>query len=177
MQRASKTKKRKILLDSIMEVISNEEIYDTINYKKKSEDYIKQFMYQPLLQNLIGKYEEEGYTEKTCVKKSKESLIWESNKQTTLHNMILFGTQHRPDMEIITDDVFIAVEVKKGKNGADIRQGLGQCIVYSTKYDFVVFLFVDISDDKRIYNSMVAEKEYIIRCDLWKHYNIMFDAV
>jgi len=177
MLKASKTKKRIILLDSILNVISDTQIYETIDYKRKNEDFIKQFMYQPLLHNLIQRYKNEGYKESTCIKKSKESLIWESNKQTVLHNMVLFGTQHRPDMEISTNDISIAVEVKKGCCGTDIRQGIGQGIVYSTKYDFVIFLFIDTSDDKRIFNSMNSKKESIIGQSLWDNYNIMFSVV
>jgi len=80
-------------------------------------------------------------------------------------------------MEINTDGVSIAVEVKKGKNGSAVRQGFGQCVIYSSKYDFIVFLFVDTSDDKRILNSMGSEKEENICKSIWHNYNAMFRVV
>jgi len=175
--KASKTENRIMLLDSIMDVISDNEIYDTIDYKRKNEEFIKQFMYQPLLFSLTSKFKDKGFKNSTSVRKAKESLIWESNKQTVLHNMVLFGTQHRPDMEISTDSISIAIEVKKGDCGADIRQGFGQCIIYSSKYDFVTFLFIDTSDDKRILNSMSSRKEKYISESLWDNYNVMFKVV
>jgi len=177
MKKASKTENRIVLLDSLFSVISDKEIYDTIDYKRKSEDYIKQFMYRPLLQSIAQKYKDEGDGYKVYMRKAKKALVWEANKQTTLHNMVLFSTQHRPDMEINTDDISIAVEVKKGTVGSDVRQGIGQCIVYSTKYDFVVFLFIDTTSDKRIFNSMGSKKEKYICQSLWDNYNIMFGIV
>lgn len=177
MKKASKTEHRIMLLDSIMSVISNKEIYDTIDYKRKNEEYIKQFMYQPLLRKVAERYRDRGFSYKTYMRKAKNDLIWESNKQTTLHNMVLFGTQHRPDMELNVDGVSIAIEVKRGMVGSDIRQGIGQCIVYSAVYDFVVFLFIDTSDDKRILNSMKSDKERVLGESLWDNYNVMFGAV
>jgi len=177
MKKASKTEHRIMLLDSIMDVISNKEIYDTIDYKRKNEDYIKQFIYQPLLRNVAERYRDKGFGYKTYMRKAKNALVWESNKQTTLHNMVLFGTQHRPDMELNMNDVSIAIEVKRGSVGSDIRQGIGQCIVYSTVYDFIVFLFIDTNDDKRILNSINSGKERILGESLWNNYNIMFGVV
>ena len=173
----SKTSKREELLKSILNVLSYEDIYNTIDYKRKNEDAIKQFMYQPLLTEIKNKYISKGYKNNTALKKAKESLIWESNKQTVLHNMICFGTQHRPDMELNIDGLKIAIEVKKGSVGSDVRQGFGQCVVYSTKYDFVIFLFVDTSDDKRILNSMNSEKEKVIKELLWNNFNSLFSVV
>lgn len=177
MKTCSKSRNRVLLIDSILNVMTDKEIYEIIDYKKKNEYAIKQFMYQPLLNKLIEKFKDVGYNDKRAIKKAKECLIWESNKQTILHNMVFFGTQHRPDMEINVDGISIAVEVKKGNNGSDIRQGIGQCIVYSSKYDFIAFLFIDTSCDKRIYNSVNSEKEQSIIQGLWNDYNIMFKIV
>lgn len=134
-------------------------------------------MYQPLLNEMTNRYLSKGYKNDTAVKKAKKSLIWEANKQTVLHNMLCFGTQHRPDMELNVDGVKIAIEVKKGSVGTDVRQGFGQCVIYSAKYDFVIFLFVDTSNDKRILNSMEGEKERNIKDSLWKNFNSVFYIV
>lgn len=174
---ASKTVKRNELLDSVVRVISHKDIYDTIDYKRRNEDFIKQFMYQPLLNEITNNYIKKGLKKETAVQKAKNSLVWESNKKTVLHNMVRFGCQHRPDMELNIDNIRIAIEVKKGGIGSDVRQGFGQCLVYSSNYDFVIFLFVDTSDDKRILNSMDGEKERLIGESLWKNFNALFCVV
>lgn len=171
-----KSARRKEILDSIIGVISNKEIYDTIDYKNRGEDFIKQFMYAPLVNGLAEMYEK-TVSKKTAIEKAKASLVWEANKQTTLHNMVMFGTQHRPDMEIAIDGVNIAIEVKKGENGNDVRSGLGQCMVYQSKYDFVIFLLIDTSSDKRILNSMTSTKEAALVDSLWENYNTIFKTV
>ena len=176
--KAAKTKQRIELLDTVMEVISsNEDIYDVIDYKRKSEDAIKQHMYHPLLKKLEQRLLDKGISPKNSTIKAKQSLIWEGNKQSVLHNMMLFGCQHRPDMELKIDGMNIAIEVKKGSRGSDLRNGFGQCLIYSTKYDFVMYLFVDTSDDKRIKNSYYSDKEYQFSTSMWENYNVMFDVV
>jgi hypothetical protein len=171
----SKTKKRNDFIKLISDTLTDKEIFDTIDYNRKNEDAIKQFMYQPLVNSLKTLYEKNN--NKDAKNKAKASIIWEANKQSTLHNMILFGTQHRPDMEVIYNGLKIAIEIKKGNNGSDIRQGIGQCITYSIKYDFVIFIMIDTTDDKKILNSVNAEKETFIINDLWKNYNIKFVIV
>jgi len=91
--------------------------------------------------------------------------------------MILFGTQHRPDMEVNINDITIAIEIKKGDTGTDVRSGLGQCLVYQTKYSFTLFLFIDTSSDKRILNSIKSDKEMGLINSLWDNYNVMFNIV
>ena len=173
----SKTKKRIELLEGVYDVISHKDIYDTIDYKRKSEESIKQFMYQPLLQSFKKRMMSNGIKEDKAHKLAEQSLTWEANKKTTLHNMVLFSTQHRPDMEFKIDGINVAIEIKKGKCGVDLRQGIGQCIVYSTKYDFVIFLFVDTSDDKKVFNSVTSRKEVDVIKGLWKNYNTMFGII
>jgi len=177
MKRLSKTKKRTDIINSIIKSLTDEEIFNTLDYKRNTESAIKQFMYQPLLIKVQKMLEENGVDKNKSKIKAKESIIWESNKQTTLHNMMLFGTQHRPDIELKYDGLRIAIEVKKGSNGSDIRQGFGQCLVYGVKYDFVIFVMVDTSNDKRILNSSNAKKESYLTDSLWDNYNAKFVIV
>ena len=178
MATAKKTTKRMDLLKIITDVISHKNIYDVIDYKNKKEDSIKQFMYQPLFNEIKKYYTDKNlFSESTCTKKAEKSVTWEASKKDTLHNLVLFGTQHRPDMEIDIENTKIAIEVKKGQRGSDIRNGFGQSIVYSSNYDFVILLFVDISDDKRIKNSVNGEKEKDILDSLWNNYNIKLKVV
>ena len=171
----SKTYKRIVLLNDLSKVLIDPKIYETIDYRKKNEDFLKQFMYQPLLKTLSKHYKEKNI--KSYKLQAENSLIWEGNKKTTLHNITCFNCQHRPDMEVNVDGLKIAIEIKKGNRGSDIRQGIGQCIIYHTNYDFIVFVFVDTSKDKKIVNSMTSKKEMNLCNSLWNNYNIMFKTV
>jgi hypothetical protein len=83
----------------------------------------------------------------------KDMLLWEGNVKTTVKNIMFMGTQNRPDMVFEIADLKVAIEIKRGASGSDLRSGIGQSIIYSTHYDFVLTLFIDTSDDKRVFNS------------------------
>ena len=164
----NKTGKRIEFLTSVMNGLKSKDIYDVIDYHSKDESEIKTFMYPYLIKELTEYYGSE--------KKAKKNLLWEGNKQTTVNNMTFFGVQHRPDM-VINGGLSIAVEIKKGDAGSAIREGIGQAMVYSTIYDFVLYLFIDISKDKKIKNTVTAENELKFAKDLWKNYNIIFEVI
>ena len=68
----------------------------------------------------------------------------------------------------------IAIEFKRGESGNSLRSGIGQSLVYSTNYDFVMYLFIDTSKDQRIKNAQTGTKEAQLMMDLWNRYNIKF---
>ena len=90
--------------------------------------------------------------------------------------MHFMGANHRPDMAI-NNHISVAIEVKRGDNGASIREGIGQSIVYSTKYDFVVYLFIDINKNKCIKNSLGDPHEQQFIKMLWDRHNIKFIVI
>lgn len=163
----SKTSKRTELLREISSVICNPEIYDTLNYRDKNEMYLKQYLYAPLKSRLAELAE----------RKKGQKLIWEGDQKSTLHNITVFGTQHRPDFEINICDLQIGVEIKKGSAGSDIRNGIGQSIVYASHYDFVLYVFIDTSKDKKLLNSEKGDKEVAVINKLWDSFNIWFNIV
>ena len=174
---AGKGRRRVKNIKAILETLkSTDDIYDIIDYRNASETKIKQFMYHPLIKTLSQIIKDTGYR-KDCVQHAKNVLLWESNKGQTLNNVTLFNVQHRPDFVVNMKNYNIAIEIKRGKNGSDLRSGLGQCVVYSKCYDYVVYLFVDTSSDKRIRDSLTQKKEKEIVDDLWKSYNVLFDCV
>lgn len=71
----------------------------------------------------------------------------------------------------------IALEVKVGDSGQQIREGIGQAIVYSTKYDFVVYLFVDNSPNKKVLSSVYGLQEQRLAEQLWSEFNVRFHVV
>ena len=87
------------------------------------------------------------------------------------------GTMNRPDMVLEIDGNRIAIEFKRGDSGGALRSGIGQSLIYSTDYDFTVFLFIDTSFDGRIKNCSKSIKEEELVQDLWKRHNIKFIVI
>ncbi len=178
MKLSSKSKKRLELLDVITEGITSHEIFETIDYKNQNEDKIKQFIYPNLL-NAITSWvsEKRGFEPGLARKKAKTMVKWEGDVKTTVKNIHFMGTANRPDMTVETNGVRVAIEFKKGSSGSSLREGFGQSTIYSTSYDFVIYMFIDISAEKKIVNgaTSVAEQAYLRK--LWDNFNIKFLVV
>ena len=178
MKITSKSKNRLELLDMVTEAVTSDRIFETINYQTQSEDKIKQFMYPNILAS-FKKFliEHRGLDANVADMKSKQSLLWEGNKKTTVKNMMFMATQNRPDMVVELGDVRIAIEIKRGETGSDLRSGFGQSMVYATVYDFVLYLFIDTSKDKKILNSSTGGNEVDFVETIWKNWNIRFAII
>lgn len=178
MKLASKSKNRLAILDLIQDGISTKEIFETIDYKNQSEDKIKQFMYPSLL-NKLTEYvmEKKGFSRSLAREKAKTMIKWEGNVNTTVRNIQFMGTANRPDMTVDIGGVNIAIEVKKGNRGSALREGFGQAMVYSTVFDFVLYLFIDTSEDNRIVNGATALTEENFLENIWNNFNIKFVVV
>ena len=175
MKLASKSKKRLEILEALTEGIMHPDIFETIDYKKQSEDKIKQFMYPHVLDAMADYLAKHNNISKAEAKsKVKDMLLWEGNLKTTVKNIMFMGTQNRPDMVFEIADLKVAIEIKRGSSGSELRGGIGQSIIYSTHYDFVLTLFIDTSDDKRVFNSRNGSNEINFTDTLWKNYNIKF---
>lgn len=173
-----KSKRRTGMLNSISEALKSPDIYGVIDYRNQKEDKIKQFIYPTLLKSVTHIYESVyGCKNGTAESKAKKSLLWEGNVKTTVPNMLFMGTQHRPDMAVEFKKFNVAVEIKRGDKGVSLRESIGQSIVYSTTYDFVVSLFIDISKDKKIVNSSTSKEERRLINNLWQDYNIKFEVI
>jgi len=171
-----KTKKRVEVIDRIVNVITHPEIYGTINYRQQSEDKITQFIYQHLLRELRKIYlDYQNLKDSTAKKKARANLLWEGAKQTTVNNYLFLGAYHRPDMVVnYSEDMRIALEFKKGDQGMEIRQGIGQALVHSSAFDFVIYLFIDTSKEKKVFSSASGKKEQALIDILWDDFNIKF---
>jgi hypothetical protein len=175
---ASKTSKRTKLIKSIAKSIMDPNIYGTINYMNMNENSIKQFMYSYLVKEVIVQYKKEKKCKtEYAEKKAKEIVMWEGNMNTTINNISFMGTGNRPDFVVNFPSTSIAIEVKKGKNGAAIREGFGQSTIYTTKFDFAIYLFIDISKTKKIVNSINEKTEKSMINKLWKNNNVYFCVI
>ena len=178
MKLASKSKKRIDLLEAIQDGITTRDIFETINYKAQSEDKIKQFIYPQLLDQ-ITEYivEKKGFSRGLAREKARTMIKWEGNVNTTVKNIQFMGTANRPYMTIESDGVTIAIEFKKGDRGSELREGFGQSIIYSTAYDFVMYMFIDTSLDGKIVNGSTAVNEQKFLQNLWDNFNVKFAIV
>lgn len=178
-KKAQQTKKRIRFLDSIFDVMERHELFsEIVSRKRDTEAQIQKMLFLKLqneLPNLISS------TFGISPKKSKllvnHNFVWEQNKKTTVHNFSFFATNHRPDAVLEIEKLRIALEIKKGDGGLAIRSGIGQSIVYSTQFDFVLYFFVDTSSGGDIRSSYKGEKESSLIDSLWKDYNIKFIIV
>ncbi len=178
MKLASKSKNRISILEMIQDGISTHEIFETIDYKNQSEDKIKQFIYPNLL-NKVTEYvmEKKGFSRGLAREKAKTMIKWEGNKQTTVKNIQFMGTSNRPDMSLDIGGVKVAVEFKKGNRGAGLREGFGQSLIYSTVFDFVIYMFIDTSDERKIVNGATAVTEQDFLENIWDNFNVKFVIV
>jgi hypothetical protein len=178
MKLKSKSQKRVAFLEYVSEAVTHQDIFGTIKYQNQSEEKIKQFIYPHLVESLTELVVKERGIEKLDAKELvKKALKWEGNVNTTVHHILFMGTQNRPDMVLEMNGIKIAIEFKRGDKGSDLRAGIGQSMIYSTHYDFVLYLFIDTSDDKRIFNATggVNEQEFVEM--LWDQYNIKFTVI
>ena len=95
---------------------------------------------------------------------------------TTVNHIRFLGVQHRPDFVVKLVGIRIAVEVKRGQSGSAIREGIGQALVYaaSQDFDFVNYLFIDTSRDKKIRDSLQQGLNAGFVASLWDFYNVRF---
>lgn len=178
MKLASKSQNRITILDMIQDGISTNEIFETIDYKKQSEDKIKQFIYPNLLNRLTDYVmEKKGFSRSLAREKAKTMIKWEGNVNTTVRNIHFMGTANRPDMTVHINGINIAIEVKKGNRGSALREGFGQALIYSTVFDFVLYLFIDTSDESKIVNGATAVTEETFLENIWNNFNIKFVVV
>lgn len=178
MKLASKSKKRIDLLEAIQEGITTRDIFETIDYKSQSEDKIKQFIYPHLLEQLTEYViEKKGFSRGLAKEKARTMIKWEGNVNTTVKNIQFMGTANRPDMTVESEGVIIAIEFKKGDRGSALREGFGQSIIYSTAYDFVMYMFIDTSLDRKIINGSTAVNEQKFLENLWDNFNVKFAIV
>ena len=175
---STKSAKRVDIVRRIMEMLKTPEVFKTVPYKTQPEDKIKAQQYPYLINEVTRLYEEyKGLKPDSARERAKKNLLWEGNVNTTVSNALFFGTYHRPDLVLqFEEGLRIAIEIKRGEHGKDLRDGIGQAVVYSScGYDFVVLLFVDTSKDGTVKNSMTGEREVRFIEDMWFEHNTLFD--
>ena len=174
-----KSARRTMIVDGIMDLLKSDVVYKTIDYRRRKEAWIKQYMHQPFIAKLeeIHRRLDPKATDKTIQKRARASLLWEGDVNTTINHFLFLGVLHRPDFIVQIDGLRIAVEVKRGESGAAVREGLGQSLVYASEFDFVCYIFVDVSKDKKVKRGFTGNAEQFFVERLWGDLNVRFDVV
>ena len=138
------------------------------HYEAKTIAQCKKFFHQKLVEHLSV------YASETLEMEDEKipDFIEESLDFSEDNNIMFMGTKNDPFLIIDMHGVKTAVELKKGKRGIDLKDSIAQSMIYSTHYDFVLYLFMDISEEKRIVNSQGGVNEKTFVNELWKSYNI-----
>lgn len=176
-QRAKRTKKRLELLDYYCDVIRSQDIFGPLNPKKKREIDIKTLMYNVLLEGTRDYYASRLTRKSAIENNAQASLVWEGHQKERIYPPQFFGVTHRPDYLLLMHDLRIALEIKIADDGASIREAIGQGLVYSTEYDFVVLLLIDISDDNSISNHFYDPEVVRLLSSIWAAHNIRIEVV
>jgi len=107
-------------------------------------------------------------------KKLKNNLITQVtvDEVEKITHATLFGFKHRPDVTIGNNGT--AIEIKLISNGTQIRDILGQGLVYRMNYRFVILVIVDNTSDRTIVElcNKKNSSEYGFLTNLAEDFNI-----
>jgi len=179
MSKTYKTQKRVQLLEEILKLMEEHEMFDEIlSRRHDTEPSIQKALFSKLNKKLPEVISEFYHIQPEKAKELiKEHFRFEKKTNTPVHNFSFFATNHRPDAVLLLNDISIAFEVKKGDSGDALRAGIGQSLVYATQFDFVLYFFVDHSNGRDLRNASESPKEKDLIQSLWDGYNIKFIVV
>jgi len=121
--------------------------------------------------------EKKGFGRALAKEKARTMIKWEGNVKTTVKNIQFMGTSNRPDMTVESGGVRVAIEFKRGDRGSALREGFGQSVIYSTAFDFVIYMFIDTSEEGKILNGSTSVTEQNFLDNLWDNFNVKFVIV
>jgi hypothetical protein len=178
MKLASKSKNRIAILDMIQDGISTQDVFENIDYKKESEDKIKKLIYPNLL-NRVTEFvmEKRGFNRSLAREKAKTMVKLEGDSKNTVKNTRFMGTDNMPNMSLDISGVKVAIEFKKVNRGSGLREAIGQSLIYSTVYDFVIYMLIDTSENDKIIHGSTAVTEESFLEDIWEDFNVKFVIV
>lgn len=175
-RRPRKSSRRSEFVEALARALAHRNIYETVSYENRNEDYLKSYMHQPLRSAIAGVLRERAplLSEQALERKADEALYWEGDRRITINNVQFLGAQHRPDFVVALPNLRVAVEIKLAGVGSQVREGIGQSLVYtaSGQFDFVIYILVDVTPDKKLKASTKAPREAIFIKRLWDSHNV-----
>ena len=100
-----------------------------------------------------------------------EIQVW--NDRFMIERVRAFNWKSQPDISIDWKDnrTFVALEIKRGhedRRRGPVKSGIGQAIIYSAKYDYVILFCLLMAD----FRPELHEYDEKIRSDLWDKHRI-----
>lgn len=168
----------KFIEDILHEMKNHDTLRKTIKRNSKDEKDIQDAVFSTLDSRLPAIISDHyDISIKASKKKVRNNFNFEKKSNCAVSNFPFFGTNHRPDADLSIYGTDFGFEIKKGSSGGSIRNGIGQSIVYSTQFDFVIYFFVDTSKGRNIKNVTEGDKESNLVDSLWNSHNIRFVVV
>lgn len=190
MTTARKTERRIKLIKDLADCIKNYRYFDDTTKRDNSERELQKAIFYELMEDipsyLTGHYHKDEEYYKNEIH---EIFRWEQNKYHSVKNFALFNTNHRPDAKLFIPDrsqTSVAIELKRGDSGSNLRSGLGQAILYSKQFDFVIYTFIDTTRNRNIRSSISGRSnpnnddvsiERKLISELWDYHNVRFQIV
>lgn len=180
MKKTVQTNKRSSFVEAIISSLEKADIFlDIVSRKNDTEAQIQKALFLRL-ENVLPYILSEHFkfSEKKSKKIVHDNFKWEQKITTPVPSFNFFATNHRPDAVLeVNEGLRIAIELKRGDVGQSVRSGIGQALLYSTQFNFTVYLFVDTTPGRDIKSSLTGEKEQALVNSLWKNYNVKFVVV
>lgn len=173
MKLASKSKNRISILDMIRDGVLSENTFNNL-----SEVEIKDKIY-PILLNKLAKWisKRKGYPGSLAVHKAKTILSRRDDSNTIVNSFNFMGTLNQPSIVLELEGIKVAIEFTVGISAASLRQAIGKSMMYSSSYDFILYFYIDSSEDKRISASIDNTIEQNFLNNIWNNFNIRFNFI
>ena len=174
-----KTAARMKIIEGIVSSLSSSEVFNTVDKEGWKENKIATHLHNFLRKGMENIFQElhPGQSEKGIAKRVEKAVLWEGAHNKTISANKIFGSRHYPDFAVHIKDLKIAVELKSGEGGSSLRGGIGQSLIYSMDYDFVIYILVDSSKDRTAKNNSTGKRESYLIQSLWEQYNIWLEIV
>ena len=169
-----KTAVRVKIIEDIVKSLSSDEVFKTVDKEEWKEKKIAAYLY-PFLSRGMEKIFQDlhpGQSSKNISRKVENAVLWEGAHNKTISADKVFGSRHYPDFAVHIRGLKIAIELKIGGGGGSLRGGIGQSLIYSMDYDFVIYLLVDSSKERRVKSNSTGKSESYLIQSIWEKYNI-----
>lgn len=178
MKLASKSKNRLELLETITEGITSTDIFEKDNFKKNSEDKLKKSIYPNLLNTLADRIcDKRGFSKGLAREKAKTMIKIDDGKSQPINTTHFMGTSNKPSITVESSGIKVAIEIKKGDRARNLKESFGESMIFSNVYDFVIYLFLDTTEETRIVKGSSGITENNFLKNLWDNFNVKFTII
>ena len=169
MKKTRKTADRKKLIDKLVE----EMLYNnkkTLDYTKVDENVIITSLIPRLIN--LSKGQRQGIE---AIKKAASNVKSKTIPENSPVISSIIGIKQSPDLAYYDESTktSIAINILRGNKGDAMKNFLGSSVVFSLDYDFVVNIFIDLTNEKKIVDETKNNQYYkdFIK-SMWENYNI-----